>query len=77
MSLKFPKSHTKSHNNNTTYVKLFLAILKLLFIILSYFTLHYLQLFMVKETLFHYNYLNSIIVLIWWCHLALGIVFCE
>jgi len=27
----------------------------------------------VKETLVHLNYLNSIIVLIWWCHLALGI----
>jgi hypothetical protein len=31
----------------------------------------------VKETLVHWNYLNSIIVLIWWCHLALGIGLCE
>jgi hypothetical protein len=32
---------------NITYVRLLLAILELLFIILSYFTLHYLRLFMV------------------------------
>jgi hypothetical protein len=40
--------------NNTTYVKLFSSILRPLFIVLSYFTLHYLWLFSVFLANFSY-----------------------